>query len=180
MFLINHETRQALERQLLHAFKDPGYNLAGLFNLHSRWIGFKTDLLDSEEINHLWPNKRFRDAYYSVTVIAETIGAVYHKDTETLSSMDRVDLINKIVAEIEEGEGVMYEQLLEAAKLIAPTKTDEEDKEEYENLINDLQAFLILNRCYMEWRSIQEKYAAELLNFFDPDKDKRKQMKKAA
>ena len=154
MYLLTLESRKALEHQLLK-----------VGNLYDRWIDFQRELMESEEINHLWSNKHFRDAYYSVTQITESIEDLW---SEPGNLDERSGFINKIVGEIEEDDVEMFEQLLEAAKLIAKDKEgDSEEYEHYKNLINDLAAFKIISVCYAECQTIREKYGVELVSFLD-------------
>jgi len=162
MYLLTFESRKALERKLLHVVTEQEDNSEGLQNLFDRWVDFRRELMESEELNHLWPNKHFRDAYFSVTQFEEVIDAFW-RDPENFKI--KSGFINKIIDEIEEDDVAMFELLLEAAKLIANTKNaDSEEHENYKNLIKDLEAFAIISRCYAECLSVREKYGAELID----------------
>lgn len=176
MYVLDYESRLALEQQLLQYNRQTRKeNLVGLRNLYHRWADFGSDLLESEEINHLWSIKSFRDAYYSVTVIVKEINDVNDNPKGSYA----VDLINEIIEEIEEGNDTMYQQLVEAANLIANTKGDDSDSD-YTSLVRDLDSFLIIRKCLTRMDSVRETHSTELLKFLNFDKDKRKPAMAAA
>lgn len=165
-----------------------------LTNVFCRHNGFQRNTILCKSIDHLWANVEFRKAYNYIVDLVDLIDSVKSGRAHDGKEFSLIELVYDIISFLEEDElnDTHFTLLIEAAEALKKEligkyldKGGMEEQIAYEEqctdmLIKDFRALAIISRCAIESNAVIERQNEALIDFFDPNKDKRKPLKKAA
>lgn len=193
METLNFKAESALLKQFFNteSVPDEVRGIEGskyLFDFVCRWKAFNTNVILSPGASQLWTKKEFREAFLSARDVADWINS----DWETLAHQDGecnlVETMYSVIDLVSEDSVLGFELLIEAAEILKKEIDNDlgedsvkEYKETYDILIKDFRALMIVVAQISECETIVEKHNEALIGFLNAgDKEKRKQLKKAA